>query len=188
MLCPPVELHVFPHDRMGELVSKYIGAGDERIHQIFIAPRKMPFVVREEGLWWDADYGLRLIERSVHGVYTHCIIGFDCVCDVFRVNQIQAARVFGSDGVLCRGFRWERLLLDAVLVLAQETPGCREVRVLRAEHTPWYESAMIFGERTVDEFRADLKRRYNGTARALKFKKCPTFKDEWVQSVERPAD
>ena len=179
MLNPPMDPEVFPYKRMRGVIEKYTSGLSLR-YQLSIEPNQK-LVAHDSDIWWDARWGLKLVQSN--GL-THSVVAFECLEKVLQVKQLQEMKFRGDSREHCSGFRWERLLLAAVCVLAQYTLGCKEVRVLKAEFTPWYNDLPNHADRSIEEYQAGLKRRYDGTARALKFKKCPKM-NEWVLPVNQ---
>lgn len=124
------------------------------------------------GFWWDTVSALVLMRGSVR----LAAIGFRTQGGIITVRQIQ-----GAEGVTqyLRPLRWERILVEALVFLGQVAGRYREVRILSAHKTGWYGVSRKSYDR---DFRQGMRRRYDGTARALGFRKHPSG-DYWFKTI-----
>jgi len=128
----------------------------------------------DQAVWKDSDEGLALLDKVTFGSPICAMIGYGFKTDedpIAIVSQIQAVRRFHTPHCL-RVIRWERMLLRILTDFCFEN-GIRTVAVQPAEKNHYYNHAPVDRDRHLRstlEFQADLKRRYDGTAKREGFR------------------
>ncbi|GEM_PF-5883691 len=181
----------FPRDLMGELVRKFVKKGHDAEPHDFVIEPHVGSIGSGGLICWDTRYGLKLTARVSTRRATLAILGFRPVERGFLVEQLQAQ---GDKQSPVRYLRWERLLVSALIELARRGEVYREVQIQAASTTTWFTEPvglcsvkkeggtiqwLLEGSRTLEEYQADMKRRYDGTARGLGFKWCED-KKLWI--------
>jgi hypothetical protein len=128
----------------------------------------------EDGLYWDSYFGI-VLEHDLQPV---AMIGFNPKGRTIIVSQLQGVQGCAKE---LRDFFWERLLVVLLIELARKI-ACRQICMIRAHESDWYDKRANAGEPAfvTDEEQkthADrIARRYDGTARKLRFSKTPRGK------------
>jgi len=115
-----------------------------------------------------------MIDKYTDGSPIRALIGYNFKVNgqpLVVVSQIQSTRNFSVHYSL-RPLRWERMLLRMITDFWFEN-GVETMAVQSAEANKYFNHPPIDRDRhlrTREEFQADLKRRYNGTARREGFR------------------
>ena len=181
----------FPRDLMGDLIPKFVKKGHDAEPYDFAIEAHMGLIGWTGLICWDTRYGLKLTARVSTRRATLAIVGFRPVESGLLVAQLQAQ---GDKQSPARYLCWERLLVSALIELARRGEVYREVQIQAASTTTWFTEPvglhlvekedgtiqwLLEGGRTLEEYQADMKRRYDGTARGLGFKWCED-KKLWI--------
>lgn len=155
----------FPRASVESLIKKHIKKGQD----VEIAPYRMaPHYGRthwEGDLYLETHHGIKLLYGRGREAYTIAFVGFEVHRDSLKISQLQGL-IEASE--ILRPLRWERALMEAVIILARATPGCEEVQVRPAESLTFYNMPHYL-KRPLEEHRAALRLRYDITAKRLGF-------------------
>ena len=112
-------------------------------------------------IYRDTQFGLELTyeNRPV------ALVSYEPIESGILIRQLQAAKKANEK---LDALRWELLLVTAVKELARRMPGCREVRLIKGEEVR-YDGPEWTGGRTEEQFRGDMEKRYDITAKRSGF-------------------
>ncbi|HEY4519511.1 MAG TPA: hypothetical protein VJH33_00530 [Candidatus Paceibacterota bacterium] len=125
------------------------------------------------GRYWDERFGIRLLYKAE----TIACVAFKPCWRTIVIQQLQGSR--GYEHMLA-SIRWERLLPLLVGIIFEKHWWWKSIAIIPASKC-WYYGGDYENDKSL---RALLRRRYDGTARALKFKFNP-YSKLWVQSIKR---
>ena len=173
-VCTPENLN----EILAELVPRFLKKGNEDDETMYGADLRIgrADTTDKHGFFWDTEAGLRLY---ADGKLLGCI-GFIIYKDVVTVAQLQSDALPGAVPPI----RWERLLVELLDRVLVRTGGYSALEIMRAEVTNWFDSGdPEITDQELKEYQDRLRRRYDGTARALRFKKGD---DCWTRPIVSP--
>lgn len=115
------------------------------------------------GIYWDSRFGLRLSINGRNVAY----IGFKPQGRTVVITQLQA--LFFPDRT--PPLRWERFLVALLTCIVADMPAYESVQVPQADQLSWYHKPHGVLSDEMADHHMRMRRRYDGTARALKFRK-----------------
>lgn len=117
-----------------------------------------------DGVYWDTRCGIRL---AADGLPVGCV-GFIPFGGSVTIKQLQG--IFFLERI--PPLRWERLLVTLLGEVTQAIGGYSSLCIVSADKIEWYNGPNgVLSEDELSEHKQRMRRRYDGTARALKFRK-----------------